>query len=836
MLPSSLRCHHRAVGPNLSDELVLRHLVDAARPDPLLDGGQNRLSSEHSLESLKGLYQNQEAVFNPKWNIPEFPYIHLSEEIVKDIPSRKWKLLMPARIYVPSAFYYPHEKAVKNKYPDFIHEHQRLVLFYIWELYKKGILYLRHSAHEWKVKAPLYSWEEKLLRKHNVTNGGPVQISRDLSMGSSLRLSMEVDAQPKLGRVDSNSLHSVGAHSPVSPVAGKCYRTQSVSRNLLPDQRSSTNNTRYSKPKEAFKQQRSRSRRSSRTSKNYLGNNSPSNSFSGSCQSVRSSDTRSYQSRDSCPGVKNNHAANSSNSAFSVKTNSTPTKKACSKGSPVHNTSPQAGPSNGKNHSHSTNSSNADPSEAFQHGCILHVGRTRIPNRVTGGVFLVDKNPRNAKDCRLVVDFSQFSREPNAVSWPRFASPNLSTLAELLPSNLQWVSLDVSAAFYHIPITPHAAARVLIGLPRLSWTDFDVWNLPAGMLKDLYNCGKQDLLLLLRENGRHLYLPERTLGFRKLPMGIGISPFFLAIFSAVLCQFFRRTFHDVFAFAYMDDIVLGCKSDSYLVSVVHAILDILSRYGIAVNPDKTKWSGNLLHFLGLELSPKGWLPQSEKQEKINHLLHAIDTRCSYDFKVLQRLTGHLAFHAPFTLTGYPLLIPLYKAIQAKANYKFSNWYKSTLIYWYSHLVPKRPIWKGWPQVFADATPEKLGVADYCNHLTKAWDIPQLPIHVAELLAVLMASRAGHKIIGCDNQIVCSKKFTSFPWSLACIANIMLHDVSLLYISSKDNPADLPSRNIAVLLQYPKILPKDYTELNHVNLTVFPVQQDIPPRPQTISWR
>nr|ART88791.1 large surface protein [Hepatitis B virus] len=79
-----------------------------------------------------------------------------------------------------------------------------------------------------------------------------------------------------------------------------------------------------------------------------------------------------------------------------------------------------------------------------------HIRIPRTPSRVTGGVFLVDKNPHNTAESRLVVDFSQFSRGNYRVSWPKFAVPNLQSLTNLLSSNLSCLSLDVFIIFLFI--------------------------------------------------------------------------------------------------------------------------------------------------------------------------------------------------------------------------------------------------------------------------------------------------------------------------------------------------------------------------------------------------
>lgn len=58
-------------------------------------------------------------------------------------------------------------------------------------------------------------------------------------------------------------------------------------------------------------------------------------------------------------------------------------------------------------------------------------------------------------------------------------------------------------------------------------------------------------------------------GFRKIPTGIGLSPFLLCLSSTLLVQYYRKQFIRIFTFAYMDDLVVGCKNPTHLHAAVH---------------------------------------------------------------------------------------------------------------------------------------------------------------------------------------------------------------------------------------------------------------------------
>nr|AAO12704.1 polymerase [Hepatitis B virus] len=441
--------------------------------------------------------------------------------------------------------------------------------------------------------------------------------------------------------------------------------------------------------------------------------------------------------------------------------------------------------------------------------CAEHGGHyiriPRTPARVTGGVFLVDKNPHNTAESRLVVDFSQFSRGITRVSWPKFAVPNLQSLTNLLSSNLSWLSLDVSAAFYHIPLHPAAMPHLLIGssglsryVARLS-SNSRINNNQHGTLQNLHDsCSRQlyvSLMLLYKTYGwkLHLYSHPIILGFRKIPMGVGLSPFLLAQFTSAICSVVRRAFPHCLAFSYMDDVVLGAKSVQHLESLYTAVTNFLLSLGIHLNPNKTKRWGYSLNFMGYVIGSWGTLPQDHIVQKIKHCFRKLPVNRPIDWKVCQRIVGLLGFAAPITQCGYPALMPLYARIQAKQAFTFSPTYKAFLSKQYMNLYPVARQRPGLCQVFTDATPTGWGLAIGHQRMRGTFVAP-LPIHTAELLAACFArSRSGAKLIGTDNSVVLSRKYTSFPWLLGCTANWILRGTSFVYVPSALNPADDPSR-------------------------------------------
>nr|BBW89883.1 polymerase [hepatitis B virus genotype A] len=749
--------------PRLADEDLNRRVAE----DLNLGNLNVSIPWTHKVGNFTGLYSSTVPIFNPEWQTPSFPKIHLHEDIANRCQQfvgpltvnekRRLKLIMPARFYPNSTKYLPLDKGIKPYYPDHVVNHYFQTRHYLHTLWKAGILYKRETTRSASFCGSPYSWEQELHHGR-------------LVIKTSQRHGDEPFCSQPSGILSRSSV-------------GPCIRSQ-------------------------FKQ----SRLGLQPHQGPLATSQPGRS--GSFRARVHSPTRR------CFGVEpsgSGHIGHSASSASSCLHQSAVRKAAYS-----HLSTSKRQSSSG----HAVESCwwlqfrNTQPCSKYclshlvnlledwgpctEHG-EHHIRIPRTPARVTGGVFLVDKNPHNTAESRLVVDFSQFSRGITRVSWPKFAVPNLQSLTNLLSSNLSWLSLDVSAAFYHIPLHPAAMPHLLIGSSGLSGyvarlsSNSRIHNNQHGTLQNLHDsCSRQlyvSLLLLYKTYGwkLHLYSHPIILGFRKIPMGVGLSPFLLAQFTSAICSVVRRAFPHCLAFSYMDDVVLGAKSVQHLESLYTAVTNFLLSLGIHLNPNKTKRWGYSLNFMGYVIGSWGTLPQDHIVQKIKHCFRKLPVNRPIDWKVCQRIVGLLGFAAPFTQCGYPALMPLYACIQAKQAFTFSPTYKAFLSKQYMNLYPVARQRPGLCQVFADATPTGWGLAIGHQRMRGTFVAP-LPIHTAELLAACFArSRSGAKLIGTDNSVVLSRKYTSFPWLLGCTANWILRGTSFVYVPSALNPADDPSR-------------------------------------------
>nr|ARH52900.1 polymerase [Hepatitis B virus] len=667
--------------PRLADEGLNRRVAE----DLNLGNPNVSIPWTHKVGNFTGLYSSTVPVFNPEWQTPPFPNIHLHEDIINRCQQfvgpltvnekRRLNLIMPARFYPTLTKYLPLDKGIKPYYPEQAVNHYFKTRHYLHTLWKAGILYKRETTRSASFCGSPYSWEQEL--QHGKLVQSAVRKAANSHLSTSER--------------QSSTGHAVELHN-FPPCSAK-------SQNQGP----------------VF-----------------------------SCWWLQ------FRNSKPCSEYCLSHLIN------------------------LHE---DWGPCN----------------EHGEH----HIRIPRTPARVTGGVFLVDKNPHNTTESRLVVDFSQFSRGSTRVSWPKFAVPSLQSLTNLLSSNLSWLSLDVSAAFYHLPLHPAAMPHLLVGssglsryVARLSST--------SRILDHHDSCSRQlyeSLMLLYQTFGQklHLYSHPIILGFRKIPMGVGLSPFLLAQFTSALCSVVRRAFPHCLAFSYMDDIVLGAKSAQHLESLYTAVTNFLLSLGIHLNPNKTKRWGYSLNFMGYVIGSWGTLPQDHIIQKIKQCFRKLPVNRPIDWKVCQRISGLLGFAAPFTQCGHPALMPLYACIHAKQAFTFSPTYKAFLCNQYVNLYPVARQRPGLCQVFADATPTGWGLAIGHQRMRGTFVAP-LPIHTAELLAACFArSRSGAKLIGTDNSVVLSRKYTSFPWLLGCAANWILRGTPFVYVPSALNPADDPSR-------------------------------------------
>nr|AFH73113.1 polymerase [Hepatitis B virus] len=750
--------------PRLADEDLNRRVAE----DLHLQLPNVSIPWTHKVGNFTGLYSSTIPVFNPDWQTPSFPNIHLHQDIITKCEQfvgpltvnekRRLKLVMPARFFPNSTKYLPLDKGIKPYYPENVVNHYFQTRHYLHTLWKAGILYKRETSRSASFCGSPYTWEQelqhgRLVIKTSQRHGDESFCSQPSGILSRSSIGPCIRSQLKQSRL--------GFQPHQGPLASsQPGRSGSIRARAHPS-----------------------TRRPFGVEPSVSGHTNNFASRSASCLHQSSVRKAAYSHLSTSKRQSSSGHAVEFPCWWLQFRNSKPCSEYCL--------------------SHLVNL-REDWGPCGEHG-EHHIRIPRTPARVTGGVFLVDKNPHNTAESRLVVDFSQFSRGSARVSWPKFAVPNLQSLTNLLSSNLSWLSLDVSAAFYHIPLHPAAMPHLLVGssglsryVARLS-SDSRILDHQYGTLQNLHDsCSRQlyvSLMLLYKTYGwkLHLYSHPIVLGFRKIPMGVGLSPFLLAQFTSAICSVVRRAFPHCLAFSYMDDVVLGAKSVQHLESLYTAVTNFLLSLGIHLNPNKTKRWGYSLNFMGYIIGSWGTLPQDHIVQKIKHCFRKLPVNRPIDWKVCQRIVGLLGFAAPFTQCGYPALMPLYACIQAKQAFTFSPTYKAFLSKQYMNLYPVARQRPGLCQVFADATPTGWGLAIGHQRMRGTFVAP-LPIHTAELLAACFArSRSGAKLIGTDNSVVLSRKYTSFPWLLGCTANWILRGTSFVYVPSALNPADDPSR-------------------------------------------
>lgn len=706
--------------------------------DPL--PGPNLLEkTRHNLGNLKGLYiDNPPSVFNKQWIIPSHEPLHLSEKLPLLLPSRVWKYLMPARFWPKVTKWYHPSRGVKDKYPGFTQEHKSLAKEYLEKLYKAGVLYKRHSQHTWSIhpSVSLYSWETKRLIQHGTRTNeidkrqesrrrrtppkkGHRPCNADSPICSILRAT-NVRPNPKSANapsVGTASTNQTPAKDPPSYIQDSAAAAASRPTSAL--QRDSTYRRRIQTTRTA-------------SSANAVAYSHPAADDSSSAEVKAAEDEVSSRSPNgySCLPVGVSTARDDN----------------CLSPSP-ESLEGHSGKFHGQHHS----------AKDLCDSSFLIRTASRIPRRVTGGLFLVDKNPHDSTHCRLVVDFSQFSRSPN-MPFPKYWVPNLYALKSGLPVRMQRISLDLSEAFYHIPMSVGSSHHLLVS-----------------------------------DGHRAIY------GFRKAPMGVGLSPFLLHLFSSALATFIR-SYYPVHCLAYMDDFLLSARDPATLSSCCTHILCAFSDWGIRINFDKsTPAPLTSLRFLGYEITDTDIRPHAKAMATVADLLRSLRTYVLYDYKVIQRFLGHLAWVAPFTVLQYLLLQPMYTAAAHKHDFSFSRTYKSLLISNFGHyhrqqlgFRPKQP------SAFVDATLTSGAAVTTNGRFLWAVTFPgDQPIHVYELcVAAACAYFQRPRSLGSDSLFVCYRSFASLPLLFALRCMQLLFRLPVAYVPSARNPADAPTRGRA----------------------------------------
>nr|WFP21461.1 P protein [Duck hepatitis B virus] len=712
----------------------LSHVVRAATIDlPRLG---NKLPAKHHLGKLSGLYQMKGCTFNPEWKVPDISDTHFDLQVINECPSRNWKYLTPAKFWPKSISYFPVQAGVKAKYPDNVMQHEAIVGKYLNRLYEAGILYKRISKHLVTFKGQPYNWElQYLVKQHQVPDGTTTSKINGRAENRRRRDPAKSISRPHDTERDCNMVGQVSNNrSPIRPCANNGGGKYSSTTGLLACWGRKTFGVDQSC--------------------------TPRNATAPVDSRRRSKSSRGFSTVPGRKATGNHH--HSSNVINSVET---ATRGRSPAGKQVFARDSSSLPESGASRACDKNSF---PQEE-ENGWYLR-GNTSWPNRITGRLFLVDKNSRNTTEARLVVDFSQFSKGKNAMRFPRYWSPNLSTLRRILPVGMPRISLDLSQAFYHLPLNPASSSRLAVS------------------------------------DGQHVYY------FRKAPMGVGLSPFLLHLFTTALGSEIARRFN-VWTFTYMDDFLLCHPNARHLNSISHAVCTFLQELGIRINFDKTTPSPvNEIRFLGYQIDQKFMKIEESRWKELRTVIKKIKIGAWYDWKCIQRFVGHLNFVLPFTKGNIEMLKPMYAAITNKVNFSFSSAYR-TLLYKLTMGVCKLAIRPKssvpLPRVATDATPTHGAI----SHITGGSAVFAFSkvrdIHIQELLMVCLAKlMIKPRCILSDSTFVCHKRYQTLPWHFAMLAKQLLSPIQLYFVPSKYNPADGPSRH----------RPPDWTALTYTPLS------------------
>nr|CAC80817.1 polymerase [Stork hepatitis B virus] len=714
----------------------LSHVIEKTKVDPPRLG--NRDPARHKLGKLSGLYQMKGCEFNPDWKIPDISRTHINTEIVNECPSRNWKYLTPAKFWPKSISYFPVHAGVKPKYPEFQNCHESLVNDYLSKLFEAGILYKRVSKHLVTFKGPSFSWEQPyLVPQHHGAYTSKIHNRQESRRRRIITATISRKNDPQR-------------------ISGAYYngRETAFNRSCYGSYRLSGRTENYAKSGSLARGHREETR--IRQTNNY------------SSSSNHVDQRRRRESKTILQTISGEQTQTTKHGS------TTTTRTTCSRSSPVENKAwgpIAAGPiSNPKEGSRRSHSEVAATSKVQEEGGSFLRGNTSWPNRITGRIFLVDKNSRNTTEARLVVDFSQFSKGKNAMRFPKYWSPNLTALRRIVPLGMPRISLDLSQAFYHLPLNPASSSRLAVS------------------------------------DGKQVYY------FRKAPMGVGLSPFLLHLFTTAIGAEISRRFN-VWTFSYMDDFLLCHPSARHLNSISHAVCTFLQEFGIRINFDKmTPSPVTTIRFLGYEISNQHLKIEESRWNELRQVIKKIKVGQWYDWKCIQRLIGHLNFVLPFTKGNVEMLKPMYDACTHRVNFAFSSRYK-ILLYKLTMGVckltlkpkPSLPL----PRVATDATLTHGAISHITGGSAVFTFSKVRDIHVQELLMVCLARlMIKPRCILTDSTYVCHRKFNKLPWHFAMYAKQLLTRLTLYYVPSKYNPADGPTRH----------KPPDWTAITYTPLS------------------
>ncbi|AAA45748.1 polymerase [Ross's goose hepatitis B virus] len=693
----------------------------------------NKDPARHKLGKLSGLYQMKGCEFNPQWKVPDISDTHFNLDIINECPSRNWKYLTPAKFWPKSISYFPAHSGVKPKYPDDVAGHEQIVGQYLTKLFEAGILYKRESKHLVTFKGTPYQWERQYL----------VNQPADLHGAATSKIN---------GRKKSRR-----SGTPPSTIG----RKDDPKRDGHMVRKISYHGTRYGPcANNGRDKHHATTRGLAGRSREETGTNQP----SSPCRSGDKLDTgrgrqgpRIFQkiSRRETKGNHHHSSHKSTENSVGAETR---------RSSPQHATTVPTSRTSGTGYSGHQNT------ESPEENVFYLRGNTSWPNRITGRIFLVDKNSRNTAEARLVVDFSQFSKGKHAMRFPKYWSPNLSTLRRILPVGMPRISLDLSQAFYHLPLNPACSSRLAIS------------------------------------DGQHVYY------FRKAPMGVGLSPFLLHLFTTALGSEIARRFN-VWTFTYMDDFLLCHPNARHLNSRSHAVCSFLQELGVRINFDKTTPSPvTEIKFLGYLIDDKFMKIEDQRWNELRQVIKKIQIGKWYDWKCIQRFIGHLNFILPFTKGNVEMLKPMYHAVTHKVNFSFSSSYR-TLLYKLTmgvcklRLNPKVSL--PLPRVATDATLTHGAISHITGGCAVFTFSKVRDIHIQELLMACLAKlMIKPRCLLTDSTFVIHKRYQTLPWHFAVLAKQLMQNIQLYFVPSKYNPADGPTRH----------KPPDWTALTYTPLS------------------
>nr|AFY97767.1 polymerase [Parrot hepatitis B virus] len=720
----------------------LSRVLQGVQEDPPRLGDKSPAS--HKLGKLSGLYQMKGCEFNPEWKVPDITQTQFDLDIINECPSRNWKYLTPAKFWPKSISYYPREIGVKPKYPDNQKQHEAIVGIYLNKLYEAGILYKRNSKHIVTFKGKPYPWETKYLviqrqqygPKSSKINGHSSSGRRGIIDPSNISATDKANSS-------SNSQWSVSINR-------TCYGTCAGSGRV-----------------KYFTQTRTLSGRN----RACLGSAQSQATISTS----RDLDTGRRQTGlgnlRQIPGRTRGRTKGVREETRSHQASTTTTKTTTR---PCVESDRERDSFCRVEYLVAAGSTSNQGAKGSQEEDVYYLrGNTTWPNRITGRIFFFDKNSRNTEEARLVVVFSQFSKGQNALRFPKYWSPNLSTLRRILPVGMHRISLDLSQAFYHIPLNPASGSRLAIS------------------------------------DGESVYY------FRKTPMGVGISPFFLHLFSAAIGSEISRRFN-IWTFTYMDDFLLCHPNARHLNAVSHAVCTFLQEFGIRINFDKmTPSPVTTIRFLGYEINEQYIQIEDSRWTELRTVIKKISVGKWYDWKCIQRLIGHIQFVLPFTKGNSEMLKPMYLAVKEQVNFSFSSRYRN-LLYKLTmgvcRLTLNPKVSLPLPRVATDATLTHGAISHITGGSAVFTFSKVRDIHVQELLMSCLAMlMIKPRCLLSDSTFVCHKRYMTLPWNFAVLSKQLLGKVPIYYVPSKYNPADGPTRK----------KPPDWTALTYTPLSKTP---------------